>query len=205
MTREEWLMKFTDKLKPLLWDYRDHSTGIVPDKTRVTCGWPSKGAFSSKRRTIGECWSSNASKDGTTEIFISPCVSDSVEVGAVLAHELVHASGCKNHGKSFKRLAESIGLIGPMRSTKAGPQLTDRLNAVIAEIGAYPHAELDKTQSPHKKDGTRLLKGICGACGYTIRLAKKWAVTGMPSCPCGAGEMGLEGQEKEEGEDDGNN
>lgn len=184
MTREEWLNKFTDALRPLLWEHRDHSTGVVPEKIRVTCGWPSKGAFSSKRRTIGECWPVAASKDQTVEVFISPCVSDSLKVGAILAHELVHASGCKGHGSAFKRLAVGIGLTGPMRATEAGPELTDRLNIIVSELGPYPHAELDKTQSPHKKDGTRLLKLKCPACGYVVRTTQKWIDTGIPTCPC---------------------
>lgn len=185
MNREEWLMQMTEKIRPMFWNYRTHNTGIIPDKIRVTCGWPSKGAFSSKRRTIGECWPVAASKDQTVEVFISPCVSDSVEVAAILAHELVHASGCKGHGAPFKRLATGIGLEGPMRATVAGKELKERLNAFATEIGEYPHAVLDKSQSPHKKDGTRLIKVACGDCGYTVRTTKKWLDVGMPVCPCG--------------------
>jgi hypothetical protein len=30
-----------------------------------------------------------------------------------------------------------------------------------------------------------MLKALCLGCGYTIRLTKKWADMGLPTCPCG--------------------
>lgn len=36
---------------------------------------------------------------------------------------------------------------------------------------------------------TRLRKGECNACGYTIRLSRRWIAVGMPECPCGAGKL----------------
>lgn len=186
MNREEWLNQLADKMRPMYWDHRDHATGVIPDKLRITCGWPSKGAFSSKSRTIGECWPVSASKDQTVEIFISPSVADPLKVAEILAHELVHASGCRGHKGTFKRLAVSIGLEGPMRATVAGPELKERLNVLTTALGPYPHAELDKTQSPHKKDGTRLLKVVCPDCTYTVRTTQKWIDVGFPVCPCGS-------------------
>jgi hypothetical protein len=180
MNREEWLGKLTEKMR--LW----YPTATpIPDRLRLTCGWPSKGAFSAKKRRVGECWTRLASGDNTTEVFISPCVADSAEVGAILAHELVHACGATGHRASFKRIAESIGLEGPMRSTVASTSLKERLNALVTELGPYPHAVLDKTQGPHKKDGTRLIKCVCCDCGYTVRTTRKWLEHGFPLCPNG--------------------
>lgn len=178
MNREEWLTGLTDKMRPIFLG----ASSVIPEKIRLTCGWPSKGAFSSKRRTIGECWPAIASKDGHAEVFVSPCVADSLDVAAILAHELVHACGAKGHRAGFKRIAKAIGLTGPMRSTVAGSELKERLNVLTQELGPYPHAELDKTQSPHKKDGTRLLKAECPACGYVVRVAKKWLSISAPTC-----------------------
>ncbi len=187
MNREQWLNELAGKIRPL---FVNHGAEI-PEKIRLTCGWPSKGAFSSKRRTIGECWLKGSS-DGHIEIFISPCLSDGVDVAAVLVHELIHASGIKGHGEPFKRLAEPLGLEGPMRATKAGTGLTARLNAMVLELGAYPHGTLDKSQSPHKKDGTRLIKVVCPipGCGYTVRMAKKWIDVGFPKCGQCSGDDG---------------
>ena len=182
MNREQWLTTLSGKMRSM---FETHG-GIIPTKLRLTCGWPSKGAFSSKRRTIGECWQKAASKDGTTEIFISPCLSSSSDVAAVLTHELIHACGNMGHKGPFKRLALAVGLEGPMRATIAGRELTERLNALIKPMGDYPHAVLDKSQSPHKKEGTRLLKVLCLDCGYTVRTTQKWIDCGTPTCPCGS-------------------
>lgn len=129
MNREEWLNNLTEKMRPM---YHD-ALAVVPQKIRLTCGWPSRRA-------------------------ISPCLSDPFKVAEVLAHELVHATGQKGHKAGFRRVALAMGLEGPMRATHAGDSLAERLNALISEVGPYPHAELDKEQSPHKKDTTRMLK-----------------------------------------------
>ncbi len=183
MNREGWLTALADKLRPVLFE----AGATVPASLRVACGWPSKGAFSSKTRTIGECWAKEASGDRTTEIFISPFVSTGLEAGAVLVHELVHASGQMGHGKGFKQIALAVGLEGRMKATTPSEALKARLNALIAEIGAYPHATLDKNQRPGKKDGTRLLKVVCPSpdCGYVIRTTQKWVDLGFPTCVCG--------------------
>lgn len=183
MTREEWLNRLTDKMRPMF----EEAGEMVPADIRLTCGWPSKGAFASKSRTVGECWAKEASADKHVEVFISPCIGDALEVAAILAHELVHATGAMGHKAPFKRIAKKIGLEGPMRATKAGEELKVRLNGLISELGAYPHAALDKRLSPHKKDGTRLIKIVCPTpdCGYTARTTQKWLDVGFPDCPCG--------------------
>jgi len=179
MNREQWLTELTDKLRP---DFLAIH-GMLPEKLRVTCGWPSKGGLAQKSRVIGECWPCKASADSTVEVFISPYVSDSLQVASTLVHELVHASGAKGHRIAFKQRAVAMGLEGKMTATKAGPKLKERLNALIADLGNYPHALLDKSQSPHKKDGTRLLKVQCPVCEYTVRTTQKWLDVGLPVCP----------------------
>jgi hypothetical protein len=50
-----------------------------------------------------------------------------------------------------------------------------------------------------KKQSTRMLKAECLECGYTIRLTKKWADVGLPSCPTDAAALTLDGS-REHGE-----
>ena len=180
MTREEWLNTLTAELKPLFAEQ-----GYDIPAVRIACGWPSKKALSRKSRSIGECWPIEASADKTTEIFISPCQSDAVEVGAVLVHELVHAAvGCKaGHKAPFKRCALAVGLEGKMTATVAGEALRERLNALTEKMGAYLHAVLD--MSVRKKQGTRMHKVECPECGYTVRITQQWIDQGLPTCPCG--------------------
>jgi hypothetical protein len=38
-----------------------------------------------------------------------------------------------------------------------------------------------------------MLKAECPECGYTVRLAKKWADVGLPSCPTDGAYLALVG------------
>src|SRR5262249_61210120 len=103
-----------------------------PDVIRVAGGGPPKSALPAKPRRIGEAWSAKCSADGTCETFLSPCLADPVQVGAVLVHELVHHAVGVEHGHKgpFRKLAVAIGLTGPMRATSAGPALAERLHTI---------------------------------------------------------------------------
>lgn len=199
MTREEWLGLLMERL-----DRSCSSRGLsLPTNTRVACGWPSRGGTRKLSRVIGECWPRRSSADGTYEIFISPLLEDPVEVAGVLLHELVHAVlDCKfGHGAPFKRIAESLGLDGPMRATKVGPALRERLNALVAEIGPYPHAQMLLSQQashvpvlpadgPRRQAG-RLIGLQCpnSQCRSIVYTTRKWIARyypRLPICPCGA-------------------
>lgn len=182
-TREEWLNALTKNLAP---EFKKLGFAL-PKKLRISCGWPLGKALPDAKgnRHVGQCFPPEWSKDRHYEIFISPCLSKIPEVGATLVHELVHAAvGVEcGHKGDFKRVAIDMGLQGPMRSTKAGKELKERLNTLSKEIGEYPHQTLDV--SKRKKQGTRLLKLTCFSCGYTVRTTHKWIVQGLPICCCG--------------------
>ncbi len=163
----------------------------LPTNIRVSVGFSSKGR---KSNVCGECWQTEASKDGHYEIFIHPKLDEPVEVLGVLVHELIHAA-CPSgagHGKLYKAAALKVGLEGKMRSAMPGPLLQERLNALAADLGPYPHASLNSDMVPtvrRKKQTTRMLKAECGGvedepCGYTVRLTAKWVQDlGAPHCP----------------------
>jgi len=203
LTREEWLMKLT----------RDHFADLfakqgrkLPAKLRMSCGWPSHRAMGAKKRSVGQCWYPDASSDGHTEIFVSPVLSDPIEVGATLAHELVHACLDKEagHGPRFRVLATGIGLEGKMTETVPGQYLKDWLAKACAEVGPYPHSTLDGTQ--RKKQTTRLLKVVCTSmeCDYledqeadtpkpyTVRMSATVYEAGAPKCGCCGKRMDVE-------------
>lgn len=183
MTREEWLNEMVKKLH-LMFEMKGYP---LPEKLRVSCGWPHKGGLAKKKRRIGECWSPVASMDVTTEVFISPFLDNALEVAAVLVHELIHAAvGTRcGHKGDFKKLAVKMGLQGKMTATVAGEELAERLNVLCCEVGIYPHAQLDGLECPVKKQGTRLIKIVCPDCGYTCRTTQKWIEQGLPVCCCG--------------------
>jgi hypothetical protein len=179
--REAWLLAAIGKMRP--WIAAAGAT--VPDKVNASCGFPSKGALSNKQRRIGECWHATSAADGACNLFISPLLSGVVDVGAVLLHEAIHAAvGHKaGHRGPFKRVAVAVGLEGKMTATVPGEALKGRLNGLAAEIGEYPHGALSFAGRP--KQGTRMLKAECGACGAVLRVTAKLVnETGLPTCAC---------------------
>ncbi len=163
--REAWLKSAIVILSP-----KFSSIGSVVPAVKVSVGFP--GGGSAKTR-IGEHWSPEASDDKQGSIFISPVLSDSIEVLGVLVHEMVHAAvGNKaGHGKLFKRCALKVGLEGKMRSTTIGDGLKVRLAEIVTELGAYPHSKLNLNMGK-KKQTTRLIKQICRSCEYIVRSSK---------------------------------
>ncbi len=185
--RERWLGQLKDTFAG---DFRRLDFPL-PERIRLTCGFPSHNGLGRKRRVVGQCWSPVCSTTGHVEIFVPPTIDDSADVAAVLVHELVHAAvGVEaGHGGTFRKVAIAIGLEGPMRSTIAGAALRERLNALSEKLGPYPHSSLcpDAQLRSHAppKQSTRMLKLACPVCSYTVRTTRKWISFGLPVCPCG--------------------
>lgn len=174
--REEWLNTITDKY------IRPHFAQVgytVPANVRMSC------SLTSHKKAIGQCWDSSVSQDSTYEIFVSPKIADSVRVVDILIHELAHAVvGIKNgHNKTFGKCARAVGLDGKLTATHASATLKQTITQWVSDLGQYPHAVLDGDNTGAKKQTTRLLKCVCGDCGYTVRLARKWVEVALPKCP----------------------
>jgi hypothetical protein len=190
MTREEWLDQCAEKMRPMFDEARETlHTPALPEQLHVSCGWPSQKATARKSRAIGQCFQTACSAAHLNEVFVSPAISDALTVSATLLHELIHAADNCQHGHRqavFGQLARHFGLEGKLTATHAGPELTERLNAICAELGEYPHQTLDVTIGA-KKQSTRLIKLECPSCGYTIRTTQKWLdqYEDLPLCPCG--------------------
>lgn len=180
-TRERWLQRARDRLisdLPALSIPRDSDIA-------VTCGWPTRGALSKVKRTIGQCSAPELSDAGRYEVNISPYVADPVEVLAVLAHELAHVSAGVEaaHWGPFVKVIRAIGLEGKPTATKPGETLRTQLTELSQHLGPYPHSRLNGQSK--SKQGTRLLKVDCPDCGYVVRITRRWIDVGLPTCPCG--------------------
>jgi hypothetical protein len=176
--REQWLSKVAKALEP-----KFKALGYELPAYRMSCGFPSTGRRSQR---IGECWAAQCSNDQTHEIFIHPSCADSVEVAAILAHEMTHAAvGLdKKHGSVFAKVARGMGLTGKMTATVAGEEFKKLIKPVIERLGMYPHAALvSGVSSRGPKQTTRLHKAACDECGYTVRVTSKWVDLAAPVCP----------------------
>jgi len=201
-TRDAWLEAATNALRPHF-----QTAGFpIPAEIRFSIGFPSGGR---KGKAIGEHWHSVASADAHHEIFIRADQADPGAVLGILSHELVHSAVPlgSGHGPVFKKAALAVGLEGKMRHALPGAVFAAKLAEIAAELGPLPHAALNfdrgGSEAP-KKQGTRLLKAECetAACGYTVRITRKWLdAVGAPCCPQ-HGPMTVEGWQEgdEEGE-----
>ena len=173
-TKENWL---TSAVLELETEFK--SVGLImPAKWRISSGFPSKGGLAAKKRTIGQCWSPEASKDGTTEIIISITQDDETKILGVIAHEMCHAVlGIEaGHGPLFKKLANSIGLVGKMTATEESKVFIERIFYMLGRLGGFPHAALDASIGI-KKQSTRMVKVTCSDltdCGMVFRTSNKW-------------------------------
>ncbi len=116
-------------------------------------------------------------------IFISPTLGSAFDVIDTLVHELVHAvDNCEHkHGREFKKIALKVGLVGPMRSAGAGPELKAKLTALLDQLGPYPHGQLKVSMQKAARRARPRAK--CQKCGFQVPMLKKFLTYGPPICP----------------------
>ncbi|GCE18632.1 SprT-like domain-containing protein [Dictyobacter kobayashii] len=149
--REWWLYEAAKFLLALM---EEAGEPTVP--VRVSCGWPSRGGLGQGKHVIGQCFAQEVCADGVSQIFISPRISDSIQVLGTLLHEIIHAAvGCQyGHKKQFSQPAKRLGLVGPPTATQVGPQLREVLQTFVDQVGQYPHAPI--VVQVKQKVGSRL-------------------------------------------------
>lgn len=189
--REPWLTNAVGEFRPIF----DAHGFTLPEKIRVTCGFPSKMARA-MNRAMGEWHPPSSSADGHHEIFISPVESDPWLVLGVLVHELCHsATPSDGHRGLFPTIAKRMHLEGKPSATKIGKRFKEEFVSILEVLGEYPHANLDVT-ADRKTQSTRMLKVVCPNCiernadgsfkwQYSLRMSQTTADRGLPTCPCG--------------------
>lgn len=182
-TRESWLLEATDRLRVGLFA----PIGETLPEVKVSVGFP---GGRNPRKAIGQHWHPKHTKDGVSQVFISPVIDDAISALDTLIHELIHALyPDAGHKGDFARVARSVGLTGPMTATQAGPELKTRLEKLSSYLGAYPHAGVDL--GARKKQSTRLIRLYCLNCDYAIWTTQRWlSQVGAPKCPTHDFEMG---------------
>lgn len=202
-TREAWLMDAGAEIEEL---YRQVGFSEVDTNPYViSVGFPQGNV----RKIIGQCHHAE-NQGGTAHIFINPTQDDGLRVLEIIAHEFAHRPGYKGHTGDFRKMASSL-LVGcggkngtGFTSTNINEDSKPLFEAILAKLGPYPHTAINLSLGGVKKQTTRMLKAVCPgpmdedteereACpltdesgkGFVVRLTKKWAEVGMPSCPCG--------------------
>jgi hypothetical protein len=148
--REAWLDRAIDLFFRPLFAQLGYK---IPDVVHVSVGWGQGRAGAESKDIAGQCWSGVTSEDSAPHIFISPMLSDPIEVLGTVAHELVHATldPVMDHGKEFRSLATKIGLVGKMTATVPDVSTSAQymlLTQPDGDLGPYPHSALSILELP---------------------------------------------------------
>lgn len=166
ITREQWL----NQAAAILFDVVLTPEVIAPHDTP-----PVRVSVAPMRsKQLGVCHSRKSSDDAHNEVFITAHIDNSLEILAVLTHELIHASDdCQSgHRNFFARVARKSGLEGKFTATHAGGELTEVLQSIVNILGDIPHAKLNIKP---KEKGRNNNKIVCDSCGFQANLSRKWA------------------------------
>lgn len=129
--REQWLTNVAVLMRPWF-----RSRGYeIPLRVRLGVG-----ALSANQSTLGVCYP-YTDRDGFRYITISPFIDEPVLVAAVVVHELIHAilPPEELHGPRFREAARALGFEGRLTQVVPGPDLTAQLQAIVRQVGPYPH------------------------------------------------------------------
>jgi hypothetical protein len=191
-TAEAWLRAAVDALRP---DFEAIGK-TLPATIRGDFGFTSHG--SKKTGISGQYYEGSASTDDVPKLIIRCNTDDPIAILEAVVHQAVHAVvGVKEgHGKAFREVGLRMGLEPPMRTSKAGKRLSERLHALAADLGPFPNARLNfettgadgkekRVADRPKKQETRQLRVEClvDGCGYCARASAKWLRIGLPLCP----------------------
>lgn len=159
-TREEWLHAAANVIRE--WFPEEFP---VPEKIRLSVGF-AKGA---KTNSIGWCYRKSAAEDEIHQIFVSPSLTDTVEILAVLVHEMVHAAtDGHGHDKVFGKVARALGLEGKLTATVAGEELAKDLKELATDLGDFPHGKLTHVKTFKGKHNKYQTKLVCQSCPFEI-------------------------------------
>ena len=158
--REAWLRSVVEELRPAFFEAGHR----IPERLRVSCGFPSSARLGRPWDHASESWSADVSQDGTYEIFISPEANDLAYVVGLLARELIRicTPGSRTIGR--RQLVAAIGLLGSLQRITIHEKLVRRIDDIRVKLGPYPHGRIDVNRRP-KVGNSRMTYLICHSCG----------------------------------------
>jgi len=186
-TREQWLVAFGRMIMPILIG----AAGRDIPAWRISVGFP----LGQRSKAQGQSFGVRASHDGHAEIFVHPGLSDPMAVAHIMVQQLLLVADPETgYGRAFQSRARGLGFVAPFDVPTPTPDTRAWIGMVLSAMPPYPHAQLDAEGAIAKRKAqkSRYHKSTCGACGYTVRVARRWVVeVGPPCCPV-HGEMSVE-------------
>jgi hypothetical protein len=183
-TRDQWLADFITLGRPLF----SNVGKPLPANIRAAICPPHRA----KMKYIGLCWSDVVSEDAGREIWITAAETDPVRVAGILVHELCHAAlpHSEKHGKRFRALATSLGLIGPMRATTEGEAFKKLWAGILERLGPLPAARFTAGHAAdfRVQKTPKMTNVSCRHCGFVAKVRIDQMSWGRLTCPAHPGE-----------------
>lgn len=193
--REQWLTHAAELLNEMVFHYQPESKSGLYSKDlsdlKISCGFPLGSRGSATK--LGQCLASSTSESGLTEIYISPVLSDPIQVIGTLHHEMLHymIGVEEGHNRKFRRGMMLTGLSGKPTATHPTHNTKKKYAEIFSLLGDYPHSKV--TIPERGSVGSNLIKVYCVECGYTARTTMKWIDrSGSPWCPVHRCSMAVE-------------
>lgn len=184
-TAEEWLTAAVDDcLRGYL-----ATRGVAVPPVRVSVGFGTRGVGAEVR---GQTLPAGMSADGVNEIYIRPTVHDPAEVLTALIVELVRASldAAAPDGERVAKRLRTAGLVvgtgkGAVNCASPGDELLSMFADMAGpmSLGDYPRENGLDVSAQAKKQTTRMIKCLCGTCGFTFRTTAVWIARRTLVCP----------------------
>lgn len=169
MTREQWLGVAAVRLSRTV---RAVTGGAEPpENIRFSVGFPKRKRGRGANSPSAGVYSIHASGESTggfREVFIAPTIGDADAAGAAVLAALIEAAT-----QAAGRRAVAVD----------SAQTAAAARGALGGMPEYPHDAMVSAAHLGSASGSRLIKASCPACGYTIRLTRKWIAAGLPICP----------------------
>ena len=169
VTREQWLARAVDRLRPALHDL----AGLTVPEVRISCG-----DLGLHRQ--GRCFPTDWTADEVPEIAISlrhrPAAAPIV---GTLIHYMIHAAGVRKHYRDFQAAAAHCGLVRLESTWATAGYRGDAADAppavygILESPGPWPAPKLQPDER-QPRQGTRMLRVQCEECSMIWRSTARY-------------------------------
>lgn len=174
VTPAKWLEDAYLRLRPA---FETRTGRELPGRVQICHG------HSDSKRQAGFQIAAEHHSGGLVTIQVCAVLDAFHDVVGTLLHEMIHASGIDDHGKSFVAAGKRLGLVGkPTQMGYLKPE--DCPGFVHTELKGMPpfpkgridHGISSKTGQPKEKG--RVVTFICQSCAATWSGSRKWLAIG---------------------------
>jgi len=182
VNRETYLTSWAEGELVLL----DDAGCAMPWHIGCSCGFPSEAALAVVGPRIVEVWILWGPHGKRVQIYLSPCVDDSLVALLWVSHACIHACAGAAHGSRFRSLGRILGLDGAPLVHLITPEYEMRACAHFDRLGPFPHERLEIRRRPKRERRAPHRAMVCAECGCRSSMTDTELRRRPASCACTA-------------------